>query len=59
VYRVVLNVGGPAGTGAAALAIDARNLRGEGYGSCSNLAFGAGGLAAAAIAALATRRRRR
>ena len=36
-YRIVLNVGGPAGTGAAELTLAAKNQRGAGYGSCSNL----------------------
>jgi len=34
-YRIVLNVGGPAGTGAAELLVEAKNKRGEGYGGCS------------------------
>jgi len=60
-YRVVLNVGGPAGTGAAELTIDVKNRRGEGYGAC-NSAGALGGLGLAllpALGALGLRRRRR
>jgi len=55
-YRVVLNIGGPAGTGAAELTIDARNVRGEGYG-CSSVPAGAG-WSVAVLGLLALRRRR-
>ena len=39
-HRIVLNVGGPAGVGAAEIVFDAVNRRGEGYGSCSTLGMG-------------------
>ena len=55
-YRVVLNIGGPAGTGAAELTIDVRNSRGEGYG-CSTAGFGASALGLVGIALLVRRRR--
>lgn len=45
-YTVVLNVGGPAGTGGASVTFDARRMRGEGYG-CQHggsPAFGFGAL---------------
>ncbi len=55
-YRVVLNIGGPAGTGAAELTMDVRNSRGEGYG-CSTAGFGAGAFGLVGIALLVRRRR--
>lgn len=55
-YRVVLNIGGPAGTGAAEIAIDVKNSRGEGYG-CSTAGYGAGALGLVGIALLVRRRR--
>jgi hypothetical protein len=42
-YRVVLNVGGPAGTGASELTVDALNRAGDGYG-CNVGAASAGGV---------------
>jgi hypothetical protein len=56
-YTVVLNIGGPAGTGAAQLTFDADNHRGEGYAGCDSTAAGGGGaMALSALAALAVRR---
>lgn len=55
-YRVVLNIGGPAGTGAAELTVTAENTRGEGYG-CDSAGLSAG-LALGALSALLVRRRR-
>lgn len=48
-YTVVANVGGPAGTSAAMLVVDAKNRRGKGRG-CSNV--GATGLGSAGFLAL-------
>lgn len=59
-YRVVLNVGGPAGTGAAEIAFEAINARGDGYGTCSSLAGvgpGAFGLLFGLVPLLHRRRR--
>lgn len=39
-YRLVLNVGGPAGTSAHELNVIVRNRRGEGYSTCSSLGAG-------------------
>ena len=57
-YQVVLNIGGPAGTGAAEATVDAYDHRGEGYG-CSTVG-GVGGLGGLALVlgALGMRRRR-
>jgi len=58
-YRVVLNVGGPAGIGAAELMVDAQNRRGEGYGGCSVTGVVApGAVFLFALPVLAFRRRR-
>ena len=59
-YKVVLNVGGPAGTGAAELTFDVKNSRGTGYG-CDSTGSGLGdlGLVAAAMLASASLRRKR
>lgn len=61
-YRVVLNIGGPAGTGAAEIEIDVQNDRGEGYGACSATgALGASSLGLvflAGLGGLLLRRRR-
>ena len=60
-YRVVLNVGGPAGIGAAELMVDAKQYRGEGYGGCNAAAMaapaGLGGLFLFAVTAVGLRRR--
>jgi hypothetical protein len=56
-YRVVLNVGGPAGTGAAELVLPARNSRGEGYG-CANVGGVGAALGLLGAALVVTRRRR-
>lgn len=61
-YRVVLNVGGPAGTGAAEMSFRARNKTGEGYGCATpGVAGGTGafGLGLVAAAGVLVRRRRR
>ncbi len=58
-YRVVLNVGGPAGTGASELIIDVKNRRGDGYGGCDQAtAGGLGGVLLIPLGMLAIRRRR-
>jgi hypothetical protein len=57
-YRIVLNLGGPAGTAAAELTMTAESRRGEGYGACSTAPAGLGAIAALACL-LALRRRRR
>ena len=57
-YRVVLNVGGPAGTGAAELMVDVQNYRGEGYG-CSTGGLGAGAFGLLALPLVLGFRRRR
>jgi hypothetical protein len=57
-YRVVLNVGGPAGTGAAELMLAARNTRGENYGTCSTTPA-AGSVAGLLLAAAVLARRKR
>ena len=58
-YRIVLNVGGPAGTGAAEITVDARDTVGEGYGGCNTAGLGGGlGLAFLGLGALGLRRRR-
>lgn len=57
-YRVVLNLGGPAGTGAAEINFAAEDKRGEGYGCSSVGLAGSGLLALLAMGATATRRRR-
>ena len=56
-YRLVLNVGGPAGTAARELFVNIRNVRGEGYSTCSSvnpMTLGAFAL----VLPLAMRRRR-
>lgn len=58
-YRVVLNVGGPAGTGAAELTFDVLNTRGEGYGCSTSGAVGFGTTGAFALLGLVGLRRRR
>lgn len=58
-YRIVLNVGGPAGTGAAEIEFEARDYAGEGYGGCNTAGLGGGlGLAFLGLGALGLRRRR-
>ncbi|MBA2321174.1 MAG: PKD domain-containing protein [Deltaproteobacteria bacterium] len=57
-YTVVLNIGGPAGTGAASLTFEADNHRGQGYAGC-HTATGTGGAALAMLAGLAGLARRR
>ncbi|MCB9679925.1 MAG: matrixin family metalloprotease [Alphaproteobacteria bacterium] len=56
-YTVVLNIGGPAGTGAAKLTFDVRNAGRA--GGCDQSGGGAAGLLALAGLALVARRRRR
>jgi MYXO-CTERM domain-containing protein len=56
-YHIVLNVGGPAGTGAADITMTAENTRGEGYGSCSTAPADLGAVALL-VGLLALRRRR-
>jgi hypothetical protein len=57
-YRVVLNVGGPAGTGAAELTFEAKNQRGSGYGSCDTAnGWGLGALGILLAGSAALRRR--
>ena len=58
-YRVVLNVGGPAGTGAAELYVDVQDLRGEGYGCATGGLGGAAGFGLLAIPLVLGLRRRR
>ncbi len=60
-YRVVLNVGGPAGTGAAELSFKARNKAGVGYGCASAGGVGGGlfGLGFVALIGGLVRRQRR
>jgi hypothetical protein len=61
-YRVVLNVGGPAGIGAAEIMIDAKKKRGEGYGGCNVAAIaapaGLGSFLLLTLGAIGIRRRR-
>jgi hypothetical protein len=58
-YRVVLNIGGPAGTGAAELTFEVKDRVGEGYGACNTAGAGAGlGVILSAFGLLITRRRR-
>jgi hypothetical protein len=59
-YKVVLNVGGPAGIGAAEISIEAKDRRGEGYGGCNVVAAAPVGLGAFfmfALTAVGFRRR--
>jgi len=58
-YTVVLNIGGPGGTGAAKATFDARDRRGAGYGACDSAAGGSSALALSGLVALALRRRAR
>lgn len=57
-YRVVLNIGGPGGTGAAELNISAKNQRASTFGSCSSTGTSGslGGLAFLGLLALRRRR---
>jgi hypothetical protein len=58
-YRVVLNIGGPAGTGASELTFEVKDRVGEGYGACNTAGTGAGlGVILSALGLLITRRRR-
>jgi MYXO-CTERM domain-containing protein len=57
-YRVVLNIGGPAGTGAAQVSFTAEDQRGDGYGCNTVGGMGGGLLALLAVGAAAMRRRR-
>ncbi len=54
-YTVVLNIGGPAGTGASSLTFEANNHRGTGYG-CNTAAAGGSAIALSALAGLVIRR---
>lgn len=56
-YRIVLNVGGPAGTGAAELVVTVENRAGAGYGCHFAPVAGFGGLGLIGLAGLVRRRR--
>lgn len=58
-YRVVLNIGGPAGTGAADLTFNVKRHPGKGYGSCNTGAVPAGSGALFLLLGLIGLRRRR
>lgn len=58
-FTVVMNVGGPAGTSAAMITIDARNRRGEGRGCSSTAGMGLGSAGMLALVGLLGIRRRR
>jgi hypothetical protein len=57
-YRVVLNVGGPAGTGAAELTLSAKNTRGDNYGTCSTSPAAGASMALLGVLLVVSRRKR-
>lgn len=58
-YTIVLNLGGPGGTGAATVTLDAKDYRGEGYSACDSTGGSGAGLAAGGLLALVLRRKTR
>jgi hypothetical protein len=58
-YRIVLNIGGPAGTGAAELLLDVQNTRGEGYGCITGGGLGTGAVGVGLLGAMTLLVRRR
>lgn len=59
-YTVILNIGGPGGTGAAKITLDVKDHRGDGYSACNtSTAAGSATLALGGLAALLLRRRAR